>query len=780
MYITVNTQEKKEVLGDLFGIFFEDINHAADGGLYGELVRNRAFEFNPIDRKRYRALTAWEKVQEGGKVEWMISDSDPVSKKNPHYLFIEIKQEGKRVGIRNQGYNEGMYLQKEHKYRFSCYARSVGDSTLCLRAALTAENGYELEGKDFEIGSQWEKYELLLKSSETVKNGRLEVLVHGTGKVELDFISLFPEDTYLGRENGMRRDIAETLAALKPKFMRFPGGSLIHDGTFNPDDRDSMYRWKNTLGDIVQRPSCRNTWSYNQTLGLGYYEYFLFCEDIGAKPLPVLPAGHNPCQAGAQSVPIDRLQPWIDDALDLIEFANGAPDTKWGAVRTQMGHVLPFGLEYLAIGNEEVEDAFFEQYAVIHKAVKEKYPEIKLINTAGMFCDGDVHEKGWKSAKENGSALVDEHYYQAPEWFMANFHRYDRYDGEVKAFIGEYASKGNTWHNALAEASYMIGLEKNAHSVGMACYAPLLCNVDYVNWKPNLIYFDNHQVCCTPSYYVQKLFMNHQGKYRLDCISQEMIDGLPIKGANKGFKGKLCLTGYRGKAEFSEVIMSNLETGERIMLPDLKTDKDCGRQEVADVSWEAYSLKFKARQPETGWGFDIFFGMQDSDNYYVANIGGWGNQDALLTEVINGLDITYTQRRYHVEAFKTYEVELRVEDSVIDVLVDNRTILHHKYQPLYMEQLYYTASKDENGDVIIKLANTTDSSRKVEVCLDGINYCTGRDYIMEGELDEMNSFENPDCIKPLEKDVIVVDGKLEIQVEKQSFHVIRLSLRNDL
>ena len=341
-----------------------------------------------------------------------------------------------------------------------------------------------------------------------------EMLDSGKSLVYLDDVSLFPVNTFKNRKNGLRRDIAQLLCDLKPKFMRFPGGCLVHDGNLDPHARNSLYRWKNTIGDTSERPTKRSNWGYNQTLGLGYYEYFLFCEDIGAKPLPVLPAAYNPHHRDA--VPFDELKPWIDDALDLIEFANGTTDTKWGKIRAELGHSEPFNLEYLAIGNEEVGDGFFDRYPYFHNAIKEKYPEIKLIGSSGPFPCGGEFEKGWKCARENKSELVDEHYYVSPEWMLANNKRYFNYDkNDPKVFLGEYASWGNTFYNALCEASYMTAMEMSGN-VGLACYAPLLCNVDYVNWRPDLIWFNGKEAFGTPNYYVQKLFMNNQGEYAIE------------------------------------------------------------------------------------------------------------------------------------------------------------------------------------------------------------------------------------------------------------------------
>lgn len=360
-------------------------------------------------------------------------------------------------------------------------------------------------------------------------------------------VSLFPEDTFLNRQNGLRKDIAEMIADLHPKFMRFPGGCLVHDGSLNENDRDSMYRWKKTLGPIEKRPARRNNWGYNQTLGLGYFEFFQFCEDIGAKPLPVLPGGWDPHHKRA--VPVSMIKEWIDDALDLIEFANGDIDTEWGKKRADLGHPEPFFLEYIGIGNEEVGEEFFERYTYFHEAIRKKYPEIKIINTAGPCAGGIAYEMGWESAEKHGSDLIDEHYYQAPEWFIANHHHYDNYNGRTtKVFLGEYASKDDTWYNALVEASYMIGLEKNAESVGLACYAPLLCHTDYINWKPDMILYDNNRVFGTPSYYVQKLFMRNQGEQELTVsintdIENEVIEsklGKKIYLA-PGIRGRDCV-----------------------------------------------------------------------------------------------------------------------------------------------------------------------------------------------------------------------------------------------
>ena len=528
--ITVTTN-KKASMSDFYGIFFEDINHAADGGLYGEMIRNRAFEFSPMDNPSYQALTAWKRIEEGGaSVSSFVSNKSPFSKRNPNYLILEINKAGTRAGIKNLGYNSGIAVKENESYNFSCYAKS--DKPCEITVSIDNAYGEVITEKSLNITSnEWTEYSFTLTSPVDDFSAVLAVTSKQECKFCLDFVSLFPVKTYKNRKNGMRSDIAEMLTDLKPKFMRFPGGCLIHDGTLNSDDRNSMYRWKNTIGAVTDRPSRRNNWRYNQSLGLGYFEYFQFCEDIGAKPLPVLPAGYNPHME--QAVPLDEIQEWIDDALDLIEFANGTADTKWGKIRCDMGHAEPFNLEYLAIGNEEVGQGFWDRYDLFHKAIKEKYPQIKIINSAGPFPQGGEFERGWNNAKKNGSDLVDEHYYTSPEWMLANCHRYDNMPSDgPKVFLGEYASWGNTYYNALIEAAYMTGLENNAHAIGLVCYAPLLCNVDYINWQPDMIWFDNHRVYGSANYYVQKMFMNCTGNNLLD-VKHDGFDKPITLGSDK-------------------------------------------------------------------------------------------------------------------------------------------------------------------------------------------------------------------------------------------------------
>lgn len=439
--LTIDATNKSFPLGDMYGAFFEDINHAADGGLYAELIRNRSFEFDAIDNASYNHLTAWSLTTSTDGEAYLTIDSEkPVSPKNPHYAVLNIKSG--TAGISNEGFNTGIYVQQDAKYDFSFWSKRDTAFEQNVVISIESTDGTIYDSYAFQINNAWTKYQCVLTSNSTDTSARLVIRTSGISSVCFDLVSLFPQNTFKGRKNGLRKDIATLIADMKPKFLRFPGGCLIHDGALEPDARDSMYRWKNTIGPLEERASRRNNWGYNQTLGLGYYEYFLFCEDIDTKPLPVLPAAYNPHRQ--IQAPINELQPWIDDALDLIEFANGDTDTTWGKVRADLGHAEPFNLEYLAIGNEELFEPFLERYPYFHNAIKEKYPDIQLISSSGPFADGYDFDLMWDEANKAEADLVDEHYYLSPEWMIKHHYRYDKYDRDgAKVFLGEYATLDN-------------------------------------------------------------------------------------------------------------------------------------------------------------------------------------------------------------------------------------------------------------------------------------------------------------------------------------------------
>lgn len=774
MKLIIHTKQETAELHDLYGLFFEDINHAADGGLYAELVQNRSFEFCPIDNEAYHGLTAWEKIENGGKVELTVREGDAVSEKNPHYLEIDVTEAGD-VGVRNLGFNGGIPLRKDAVYDFTCYARRRDQTITHLAVSLRGADGRSYQEKTFCLTENWEKYEITFTSPVDDRTARLAVTVGGTGQVDLDFVSLFPHDTYKGRRNGLRRDLAETLEAMRPKFLRFPGGCLIHTGSLNAEDRDSMYRWKNSIGPVEHRPARRNSWGYNQTLGLGYYEYFQFCEDLGAKPLPVLPGGYDPHHGWAAEG--EQLQEFIQDALDLIEFANGAPDTEWGAKRAEMGHPAPFGMEYIGIGNEEVGEGFFSRYPLFYNAIKERYPRIKVIGTSGPFCAGPAYERGWRSAHEDGAELVDEHYYQAPEWFIANHHRYDSFPADgPKVFLGEYASKGNTWFDALAEASFMVSLERNARSVGMACYAPMLCNADYCNWQPDMLWFDNHQLMRTPNYYVQKLFMKHQGDV---LLAQEMIGRektVPLSPFAEHLTGGLTLSGDESVVEFSHIIITNLETGELREIPGTVLSKGSEEQFVCSVDWANYSISLRAKELE-GWkGFQVCFARRDAENRFVWTLGGWDNSSSLFSEFTHGKDSVLTMKERHIEKGRSYRLEIRVQGRTIETFVDGEPETAAQSLPPLAEPLYAVSSRErKSGDMIVKLVNVLPRPQPVTLELEGMTAAAGTACIMSGyDRQAQNVLGEAETVVPREERIAFPAGTFEWQVPAESVCILRL------
>lgn len=760
--IEVLTEKEIKHQGDLFGIFFEDLNHAADGGLYGELVRNRSFEFDELDCKGYHALTAWETVERDNSVIFNhVDDRAPLNAENRHYLVMESMTDGGKGGIRNLGFGSGIPVEEGKRYLFSCYYRLRGKKAAPLEVRLESADGTVCYAKSrleaaAVVAGGWQKWECTLTADATDHSGRLALLTDGIMTIELDMISLFPEDTFLGRRNGLRRDVAQLLADMKPKFMRFPGGCLAHIGSLDADDRCGMYRWKKTLGPVESRPARRNTWNYNQTLGLGFYEFFLFCEDIGAEPLPVIAAGYDP--HFLRMAPLDEMQEWIDEALDLIEFANGDEDTEWGAVRAQMGHPESFHLKYLAIGNEEVGDAFFERYEIILNAVKEKYPEIQVIGSAGPGSAGSEFEHGWAQARRTETSLVDEHFYQCPEWFLANVDRYQSYPADTKAFLGEYASKDDTWKNALMEAAFMTGMEK-AEGVGLACYAPMLCHVDYQNWAPNMVTFDNHRSYGSPSYYVQKQFMVYQGESLLACqddFSRESLRSQKVPS----LKGEVSLDTSRADVEVTDFLVE-------------KKDE------------ENYTISFCFEKKSGGTAQDLngvnsfclSFAKQDEQNKLTWNFDGWQRLTS-LGGVYQGKECDMGLYFLEIERNHVYRAKLTVENGMITAWIDGKAVLSHKVRSVEAEDLYYSAVKDADGSVILKLVNAEPEEKEITVSLNDTEKVFSSVAISAMEhfsLDERNSLDDPCRVSPAERQQAVEGNLFTYLLPGNSFTVLRFA-----
>ncbi len=538
----------------MYGVFFEDINFGADGGLYAELVKNRSFEFP-------QPFVGWTPF---GDVTVM--DENPAFDRNPHYVHVVNDGRLLRAGLDNDGYR-GIGIKNGKEYRFSVYARTSDSRPVKIAVELINSAGDNpVKGELTVTGNKWEKYTLILKANYTDAHSRLRVLLPDKGtSVDMDHISLFPVDTWKNRENGLRADLAQAIYDLNPGVFRFPGGCIIEGNSLA-----TRYQWKNSVGPVENRPLNENRWNYTfkhrafpdyfQSLGLGFFEYFLFSEDIGAEPLPVVSCGLSCQYESNEVVPLDELEPYIQDALDLIEFANGDTTTVWGKVRAQMGHPEPFNLKMIGVGNEQWNKVYVERLEMFTKAIREKYPDIKIVGSSGPEADGEKFDYLWPEMKRVGVDLVDEHYYKEPNWFLANAGRYDSYDRKgPKVFAGEYAShdhsanKHNNWRAALSEAAFMTGLERNADVVLMATYAPLLAHFDAWQWNPDMIWFDNMQLMRTPSYYVQQMYGMNAGTDVLPLL----MDGKPVTG-QENLYATAALDSNTG-----EIILKIVNTGDK-------------------------------------------------------------------------------------------------------------------------------------------------------------------------------------------------------------------------
>ena len=529
--ITLNTKARGAAIQPtMWGLFFEDINYAADGGLYAELVKNRSFEFRP---DHYMGWSVF------GNVELR---NDGPFERNPHYVRLGSSgHAAKWTGLQNEGFF-GIGLKRDADYRFSVWARVAEGGTAKLLVQFIDQSSQQ-EHQEFAqaemtiTSGEWQKYEVVMRSPLTIDNAQLRLFLTdergqtgGKAVVDVEHVSLFPVDTWMGERNGLRRDLVQALYDLRPGVFRFPGGCIVEGA-----DIETRYQWKNTVGAVENRPLNENRWEYTfnyrfapdyfQSGGLGFYEYFLLAEQLGAEPLPVLNVGMA-CQfqnweQESAHVPAtaEELKPFIDDCIDLVEFANGGVDTPWGKVRAEMGHPAPFNMKYLAIGNEQWGEFYFERLKFFVEAMRKAHPEIVIIGSSGPDSEGENFDLGWAAMREQGADLVDEHYYRPVDWFQKSMYRYDDYPRTgPKVFAGEYAchDAGKKWNHAGAsiyEAAFMTTLERNADIVHMTAYAPLFAHVDGWQWRPDLIWFDNLRVARSASYYVQQMYARNRGTH---------------------------------------------------------------------------------------------------------------------------------------------------------------------------------------------------------------------------------------------------------------------------
>ncbi|MGA5495110.1 alpha-L-arabinofuranosidase C-terminal domain-containing protein [Streptomyces cinereoruber] len=755
----------------MYGVFFEDINNAADGGLYAELVQNRSFEYGPVDNRSYTPLTSWQHTASGGATGTLqvVDDDQRLNERNRNHLRLNLAGTGGgagRFGITNSGYGAGMSLKDGARYDFSVWARTDNPTGTRLTTELrTADGGVLSAPVDITVrGDRWTKYTATLVSKVTTTTGRLSVTAADSGTLRLDMVSLFPRDTYKGRKNGLRKDLARKIAALDPGFLRFPGGCLVNTGSHHayeaPDwERRRSYQWKDTIGPVEQRAVNANFWGYHQSYGLGYHEYFQFAEDIGAMPLPVVPALVTGCGQNRATDDPALLKRHIQDTLDLIEFANGPVTSTWGRKRAEMGHPKPFGLTHLGVGNEEnLPDAFFARFTEFRKAIEARYPEITIVSNSGPASGGATFDRLWDLNRRAGVDLVDEHYYEAPQWFLENNDRYDSYDRTgPKVFLGEYASRDNRFSNALSEAAFMTGLERNADVVKLASYAPLLADAHQNQWRPDMIWFDNDRSWGSASYEVQKLFMNNTG----DRVVPSRASATPA--VSGPITGAIGLSTWATSAAYDDVEVT-AANGSTLLRDDfaagaarwtpatgrgtwaveggayVQSDEAAENTLVTagDTHWRDYDLKVRATKKSGKEGFLIAFGVRDTGNHYWWNLGGWGNTRSAVEKTADGGKQTLLENPTTIEAGRAYDVHVQVRGRQVTLYLDGQKWGSFT-DDRTAEPFRQVVTRDKD-DLVVKVVNAQAAAARTSIDLGTTRVAsTARLTTLEGAPDAVNT-----------------------------------------
>ncbi|MFF0082877.1 alpha-L-arabinofuranosidase C-terminal domain-containing protein [Streptomyces canus] len=787
--ITVDPAARGAKIDDtMYGVFFEDINRAADGGLYAELVQNRSFEYSTADNSSYTPLTSWT-VAGAGQV---VDDDGRLGERNRNYLSL-----GAGSSVTNAGYNTGIHLEEGKKYDFSVWARA--DAGTALTVSLQDAEGTLAAAREVTVTkSGWAQYKATFIATRTSSDGRLTVA--SSAAAALDMVSLFPRDTYRGEPNGLRKDLAEKIAALQPGFVRFPGGCLVNTGSMEDYSaasgwqRKRSYQWKDTVGPVEQRATNANFWGYNQSYGLGYYEYFRLSEDIGAMPLPVVPALVTGCGQNKAVVDEALLKRHIQDTLDLIEFANGPASSTWGKVRAKMGHAKPFHLTHIEVGNEEnLPSEFFARFKEFRAAIQAKYPDIQVISNSGPDDSGTTFDTAWQLNKDAKVDMVDEHYYNSPQWFLQNNDRYDSYDRSgPKVFLGEYASQGNTFKNGLTEAAFMTGLERNADVVKLASYAPLFANEDYVQWRPDLIWFNNHASWNSANYEVQKLFMTNVG----DRVVPSTATGTPSLVAP--ITGAVGLSTWATTAAYDDVRVTGAD-GNTLLTDDfsgdasqwthtgggswsvqdgqyVQTDVNAENTMVSagDPSWHDYDLKAKATKKAGKEGFLVAFGVKDTGNYYWWNIGGWNNTQTAVEQAVDGGKSTLISKAGSVETGRTYDIDVKVRGRQVTLYLDGQewgSFTDDKPA----EPFRQVVTKDQKtGDLIVKVVNAQNAAARTAIDLGGAKVASrARVTTLAAAPDAVNS-ETSTAVAPVRSTFDGVAGKFSYTFPANSVTFLRI------
>jgi alpha-L-arabinofuranosidase len=720
--ITVSVNQPGHAISPmLIGIFFEDINLSADGGLYPELVRNRSFE--DADSLQYWEFKSTDGKSTASVIKADVQSRQPVPPLNAFNRKLLLVKAGGSFKIENGGYF-GMNAIQGNKYTFKLAARAIDNFKSPLKITIVGTNGNELATAELQgFDNEWKYYSASLTPKASDVKAHLEISGEGSGKLYLDMVSLMPDKTW--KNHGLRVDLADAIDVLHPKFLRFPGGCWVEG-----DDFEHMYHWKNTIGNVDTRISLWNIWGYNATHGIGYHEYLQMAEDLGAEPLFCINAGVS----HKETVTGEKLGPWIQDALDAIEYANGPVTSVWGNIRAKNGHPKPFNLKYLEIGNENFGKEYFANYEVIAKAVLAKYPEMKLI--ANDWSGGHPSEPS--------PEFIDEHYYNNPDWFVLNATKYDNYNRKgPKIFIGEYAvtseSGNGNLRGAIGEAAWMTGMERNSDIVAMGSYAPLYCNANHKRWPINLINFDSNRWYGLPSYYVQKMFSNNQGTVSLPI----MVEGGPtIEVPNA--TGRIGLGTWNNTAEFKDLKVVSPD-GKLLYQSDFSKNIDdwtkTGQGEwsvqdgvlkqsaiatgvtafIGDKSWKDYTITVKARKLSGENGFQIYFHNTNEGDRIRWDIGGYNNSTNEMQIGLNAGSMKGT-----VETGRWYDVKLEISSNSVKGYLDGKLVQEVSNNNLNTKRVCASASRDDKtGDIIIKVVNSAANAIKTAINLQGATNLTG-------------------------------------------------------
>jgi alpha-L-arabinofuranosidase len=684
----------------LWGLFLEDINYSLDGGLNADLVRNGDFEFSASDHAGWHALTGW-RVDGTASVRV----DAPLSEETAHHVRLEPN-----TGIANTGYGEnGLPVRAGTTYRARLAVRAPsGEARLTLALRKSDTDLARTSADVTRPGWSWVEADLRAGG-----DGPVELVVEAQGgMLDVDAVSLRPCDSDTGEPALFRPDLVAALAALRPAFVRFPGGCVAHGYGL-----DNLYHWKATIGPAHQRRRMFNVWGYHQSMAIGYYEYFLLCELLGAEPLPVVAAGVC-CQnfpGGPQAIPAEEMPAYVQEVLDLVEFANGGADTTWGGVRADLGHPEPFGLRHLGVGNEDqITPEFAERFAQLHKALCQAAPEVTVIGTVGPNPFGTDFDAGWDLARSLGLAMVDEHAYRSPRWFLQNLDRYDDYDRSGPGvYLGEWAAKSNTLRSALSEAAYMTGLQRNSDVVRLASYAPLLARVGNTKWTPDLVYFDDETVMPTFSYHVQRLFASHRG----DVVCPVALDGVELRTQPAAAMARVRFRSSGASVEFRDIRIDST------LVPAVTTANEGDPVLVADHA-EAQELTFTARRTSGEEGFVVELAGPDPSTWHELHIGGWRNKSLVLNRVDDGIgnEVDGPHPYGGVRTGADISVRVRFDGARIRCWIDEELVHDHNDDQRPWPDLVAGATSADGGEErIVMLVNLADAARELELEIDDWN-----------------------------------------------------------